>query len=702
MKLPKPLAFALAAFVASLGPGASATAHATHGAQHPPQVQRLLVQQMLLLGRGFLDYRLERLAIEPGTNALVLSGLRLFPTVGQEGIRKCEISIDRLVIDGTFGLNVISIGSEATDARVPSACFGPEAGDILASAGYESVVFDTASMDVTYSLPESSARLAVRIAVRDAALLGLDAEFERLWLRQPLFGEFDAARLSGEVGQAELTVEDLGLARRVETIVQERAGLGGPNIPQLLQAAFLQMLGMDGSRPLTEAERAFAEQLSAGVSALWDGQEPLAVTVNPVDDVSFDDMFRFSVGDRLEVLRPSVSNLPSALRSIVPPADLAAALDGAAGLDDASRTRIGTALLTGDGAPRSIEAGARILLPVARNGSGEAAVTLARAYRSVGRNEEAYRMALMAMASGEPGSVAVTDELEPHMALAEIMAIQDEVGGDWPGTAAFEAAVDAAVADGDVRAVAGHAHAAAAGRDVPRSFGTAYMLATLAAAAGDHGAARLRDRLDRRFRGDAWWRSASGKASDEAMALWIDGGMGDAVLGAAASAGSWCPDGGTFAEFSFTLENGRTVSICESTGSPDLTYYYGVLGKPPELEFRGPLRGTIEGIGGYSHDLAGLGEFGFDGPQADADVSQEAVAAAAASLDTGGFFLVRSLGCCGGEETAVLFRRGGWEYAVRIGYSRNVNPDAVSEFGDHSEWKLITLISPDGQDITVR
>ena len=144
------------------------------------------------------------------------------------------------------------------------------------------------------------------------------------------------------------------------------------------------------------------------------------------------------------------------------------------------------------------------------------------------------------------------------------------------------------------------------------------------------------------------------------------------------------------------------MSICEDAGSSDLTYFYGALGKPPELEYRGPLRGTIEGLSGFSHNLAEIGEFGFDEPQVDADVSQEAVAAAAAARDSGGFFLVSSIGVSGGEETAILFRNGGWEYAVSMGYSRNVNPDIASELGDYSEWRLITLISPDGQKFTIR
>ena len=702
MKLPKSLLFALAVLVTSLGSGSLGNAHVTDGAENPPPLlQRFLVQHLLLLGRGFLDLTYDHFAIEPGTNAMVLSGLKLFPPVDLEPDQECEISIDQIVLDATFDLNLISIGWEAAGARVPNTCFGPEARDALTKAGYENILFDTVSLDVAYLLTDSSARIAVRTAVRDAAVLSLDAEFDYFWFTQPVIEALDDPYLIGDVSRAEFTVEDLGLVKRIEPIIMERTGFGRQDILQFLRTAVLQILKTDESQPLTEAEQAFVEELLAGVSAFLEHRQPLVVTVNPVDVVFSDDIFLYSEGDHVEFLRPRVSNFPSALRSIVPPADVAAALADATSLDDPSRMKIGTALLTGDGVPRSIEAGTRILLPVANSWSGEAAVILAKAYRSVEQNEDAYRMALIAMASGERSGVAIADELELLMPLAEIMAIQDGVSGDWLGTAGFEKAVNAAVADGDVRVIAGHARAVAAGHDMPRSFGTAYMLATLAAAAGDRSAARLRDRLDRRFGGDVNWRSTSSKASDEAMAIWVDGGMGATVLAPATLTVSWCPDGRTFEEFSFTLENGKTVSICENAGSSDLTYFYGVLGKPPELEYRGPLRGTIKGISGFSHDLAGLGALGFSGPQVEVDVSQEAVAAAAAARDTAGFFLVGSVGCCGGEETAILFRTGGWEYAVRIGFSRNVNPDIASELGDYSEWMLITLISPDGQDFII-
>ncbi|MDE0347240.1 MAG: hypothetical protein OXI66_15885 [Boseongicola sp.] len=184
--------------------------------------------------------------------------------------------------------------------------------------------------------------------------------------------------------------------------------------------------------------------------------------------------------------------------------------------------------------------------------------------------------------------------------------------------------------------------------------------------------------------------------------------MSAIAIVATALAASWCSGDEASTEHlselgpvAFTLENGKTVSICQNADSSDLTYFYGTLGEPPELAYRAPLLGRVEGLLGYGYDLAQVANAGFGQPTAIADMSLEAVAAAAQARDSG-FILIRSAGCCGGEETAIMFKRGGWEYAVRMGYSRNVNPDIAAELGDYTNWKLITLISPEGQEHTIR
>lgn len=63
------------------------------------------------------------------------------------------------------------------------------------------------------------------------------------------------------------------------------------------------------------------------------------------------------------------------------------------------------------------------------------------------------------------------------------------------------------------------------------NFQNCILPVTLAAVAGDLDAAKLRNRLDRRFVGDVYRQSAAGEVSDEAIAVWIDGGIGDTVTG---------------------------------------------------------------------------------------------------------------------------------------------------------------------------
>ena len=141
------------------------------------------------------------------------------------------------------------------------------------------------------------------------------------------------------VKQAEFTVEDTVLVSRIEPIILEQTGFSRPDFPRMLQTAVLQMLEIDDAQPLTDAEQAFVEELSAGVAAFWENREPLVITVNPVDYIYSNDIFLAGEGDRLSFIRPGISNVPSDPRSIVLPVGIAAALADSASLDDVARMK---------------------------------------------------------------------------------------------------------------------------------------------------------------------------------------------------------------------------------------------------------------------------------------------------------------------------------------------------------------------------
>lgn len=163
---------------------------------------------------------------------------------------------------------------------------------------------------------------------------------------------------------------------------------------------------------------------------------------------------------------------------------------------------------------------------------------------------------------------------------------------------------------------------------------------------------------------------------------------------------NWCSVGDE--RVGFGLESGKTVSVCENAGSSELTYSFGVLGEEPELEYQGPLLASIEGIGGI-RTLAELATVvdGGDGEWS-AEVPPGTLADAAGAPDSGGFVHVSTVFASGGVEETYFFRRAGWEYVVRTGYSRNVNPEIAEELGEYSSWNYITVISPDGEEYEVR
>ena len=87
------------------------------------------------------------------------------------------------------------------------------------------------------------------------------------------------------------------------------------------------------------------------------------------------------------------------------------ALAGDADTSDDQRLAVGTALITGTGAPKSVEKGRALLEPLAQAGNTQAALTLARALAE-SDPAAAYHQALVAAAAGEDGATAVLDGLE--------------------------------------------------------------------------------------------------------------------------------------------------------------------------------------------------------------------------------------------------------------------------------------------------
>lgn len=496
-------------------------------------LQRMAIQYGVLVARSFVDLTYDNIAVEPGTGDIILTGLRLYPDLTWDEEGACEITVDRLMMASANGLDRLGSALSLDDVTIPPACLQPDVADTLAGFGYDGLTIDSAAIDTEYDIPSSSADMVVSAAVADAADISLTAQFDYVWFRLPVIDSSDPEAAAADavpvarLGSAELVVENRGLWQALEPMLAEQMG-DLSAIPQMVEMMLGGALSQGGERTPTPEETAFVDQLTAEVARFIENKDRLVITAAPEDgSVLLTEELMSSPEALIAALDPVVSSVPAAYRAMISPADLAAAMGGG-DLDDATRLRVGEALVTGVGAPRSVETGRTLLAPLADRWDARAALLSARADRAAGDMQAAYAMALRAMAGGEAAAIGLADELEAEMPLVAVLSAQAEAAAGRPGADQAGAEADALVANGDIAGMRRRANAAATGRNRPRDYAEAYYWASLAAAAGDRGADVLRDRLDTRFAGQEGWRETAAAEATKALETWT-GGLAETI-----------------------------------------------------------------------------------------------------------------------------------------------------------------------------
>lgn len=500
-------------------------------------VTRLLTQYMLLAARTAVDLTYDHLAVDAQTGDVVITGLKLYPKLDWDQEGDCVVGIDRIVSAKSTGFEVIESELELTGVTLAPSCFEPEPAAMMAAFGYDGLTVDSMSIDISYEFASSAADLTVHAAVKDTAAVTVTAAFDYVWItglipdaNNPGGDPYPVALLS----EAEIAVENRGLFERLEPMLASQFG-DLEVLPQIVTAVLMDGLSEGGTRSPNAAETDFVNNVASEAKRFITEKDRVVLSVAPPGGVWLSEAILATPGTAISALRPTVSSAPLASRSLIAPADLTAAIGGqTTGLDDAARLRVGTALLTGLGAPRSVAHGRALLQPLAEQWDPRAAMLLADALTEGGEPELAYRMALRAAAGGETGGIAAADRLEEDLGADFVLGAQIEAAQGWPGAAARQAADATLIDTADIGALRERAHAAALGRDTPRSYADAYYWASLAAAAGDRSSAGLRERLDRRFASaegaarDAW-KGASLAAAARAIETWTSGGLGDRI-----------------------------------------------------------------------------------------------------------------------------------------------------------------------------
>jgi hypothetical protein len=492
--------------------------------------QQVVNQYAIMVTRSFVDLTYENITIEPGTNDLILSGVKLYPELDWDQNAECEVQIERLVAAGSNSFENAQSMFEISGLSLPAACFDPDLAGMMSSFGYDGLVADTMSVEISYDLPSSAADISMQAAVVDAGDISVSAHFDYFWFRIPIDGPDDDPIPVMQLGEAEIAFENTGLWERLEPMAA--AQFGDLNaIPQMAQLMIGQAFTEGGTRTPTAQEQAFVENVSSELARFLQEKNRIVVTSAPEGGVWLHEDLFDSPYDALATFQPVVSSTPIAYRALINTDELAAALGGGGGLDAAARLRIGNALLTGIGAPRSVSDGQALLQPLADQWNGEAAAMIAEALDETGNIAGAYAMALRAMAGGETSAIGLADSIEAEIPLADVLAAQEAARMAWPSVGDSQNEAAEIIVSGDVSAMRRRAYAASIGRGQPRDYAAAYYWASLAAAGGDRGAANLRRRLDERFGGrdgDAWQATAAAQAS-AALQTWTEGGLGATI-----------------------------------------------------------------------------------------------------------------------------------------------------------------------------
>ncbi|MEM8697985.1 MAG: hypothetical protein AAGF44_02385 [Pseudomonadota bacterium] len=497
-------------------------------------LMRLANQYAVLFLRSAVDLTYDTLSISPNSFDTVVTGLTLYPLLDWDEEGECVIEIDRLSSGALYSFDLSSSVFELNGISVPRACFQPEQGALLLGMGYDGFKTDTMAIETTYDLPSSAAEIVLTADIAEAVDLTLEARFDYLWIHLP----FDVPGAEPEpvalLGSLEIGLENRGLWERMDPILT--AQIGDLNaLPAMAEGMLIQGLaGVSGTQAGPETI-ALASDLSAELTRFLAEKNRLVIRAEPPGGLWLDADLFTDPNALIAALQPEVSSLPGAIGALVPPADLAAALAGGE-IDPALRLRAGEALVTGLGAPRSIEDGATVLAPLIQAWDGPASALLGEARAAEGSDVRAYNLALRAMASPDPearsAGISLADRIEPKLPLAGILAAQLEASEIWPAGDDLDTADAELLAQADIAALRQRAYDAALGSGMPRSYRQAYLWASLAAAAGDRSAATLRDRLDRRFApsGGALWSELAAEAGREAARLWSEEGLAERIL----------------------------------------------------------------------------------------------------------------------------------------------------------------------------
>ncbi len=496
----------------------------------PDRLVENALQYGVLALRTQIDLTYADLTVNMLAGRATVTDVKLWPLPEWDQSGDCEIRIDRLVLaqapldqSGRIRLKASGFGINA-----PAVCLPPEARPALLATGSQSIAVPFFGFDLDYDIASAGAQMQANFVLENLVAVDLNADFSYFWFDgrddmeepDPVF----------ELSSASISVENNGgweVAKAMLPPSFTNPDTATRTIGAILTDALRDMNrdALSGAQDgadigLNASQTAFVASATRSWSGFLANPRRLVLeTGYDPEDTAYLDFPAYEEDPRLlfDDLAPQLSLAPASARAAIPVDLVRAALGDKAGeLSVEDRLRIGTALVSGIGAPRNIPAGSALLAELARDGNSAAAAALA-ATLETRLPQTAYVWALRAGAAGVDGATARLDRLESVLDMADILKMQGE---------ASQNAIHPVEALASIRAIKQQARARLTGNGQTRSYGIAAMWAMLAAATGDAESSDILEEIDARVHSgdsasDEAWAKVEAASGGLAMKIWL-------------------------------------------------------------------------------------------------------------------------------------------------------------------------------------
>lgn len=526
------LAATLALALPLAGPAGADTRPGLFDLVTPENILRRIGQAGIGALRSLVELQYDHILPDPAAGEIAVTGIVAWPDVPWDGVG-CTLTADRVILSTAEPQNWdrLRLKLDAIGLSVSPGCIAPAPRAALAKAGINMLDIAQASLEVDYQLSTAAATVTLHLDLPKLAALDGRAHFSYLAANSARGPGADA--IAAYLTDANLALTDQGglkVARQFLPDVLKTPETAGAS----LAAALTELIGAANGRADSAAGQdpdttLTAEQQSFVTAAgrqfgrfLTEGGQIVVETALPESEVAIGSDFFDDPRAAFRELMPTVQPHQASDTPLIEAGLMRKVLDAAPDATDEMKLVVGTALLTGAGAPQSLAEGRAVLEPLAAAGNTEAALQLATALAD-SDPAAAYAQALAAAAAGESGASALLDGIEARLDTATILAAQAKL---TPAAGPVSDAPFASIAD-----LRGEALARMAGDLEPRSYPLAWFWASLAAAAGDPASASLRDEIDRKMRlhgpeAAAAWAAARAPMEKAALREWLARDLG--------------------------------------------------------------------------------------------------------------------------------------------------------------------------------